>query len=180
MRPLQSCLRMLCSSLAWRLSLLLLVGLSACGPAPSDHAPRVEPRAGLGGPSQAQPASQNRLSSHNNPVTPAASPVPLASNPAPVPGQKESSVPRPDRLVLPDRLAQALPSSEAPILLRSLDMWAQQGVQAPVAALDDEDDDVSTQAMSIIERHNWEAAQEGESPGDEEEQKETRGEQEGR
>ena len=37
MRPLQPFLRMLCPSLAWRLSLLLLVGLSECGPAPSDH-----------------------------------------------------------------------------------------------------------------------------------------------
>ena len=173
-----------CPRLALRLSLLLLVGLSACGPAPSDHAPRAEPRAGLGGPSQAQPASQNRPSSHNDPFTPAAGPVPVASprasNPAPVPDQKESPVPRPDRLVLPDRLAQALPSSEAPVFLRALDMWAQQGAQALVVRLDDEDDDVSTQAMSIIERHNWEAAQEAESPGEEKEQKEIRGEQEGR
>lgn len=108
MRSLRPCLRLLCPRLAWCLSLLLLVGLSACGPAPSDHAPSLEPRASLGGPSESQPASQNSPSSRNNPVTPAADPVPLASplaaNPVPVPGQKEAAVLLPDRLVSPDLL----------------------------------------------------------------------------
>ena len=106
MRPLRPCLRLLCPRLAWCLSLLLLVGLSACGPAPSDHAPS------LGGPSESQPASQNSPSSRNNPVTPAANPVPLASplasNPVPVPGQTEAAVLLPDRLVSPDLIAQRL------------------------------------------------------------------------
>lgn len=94
-RSLRPCLRVLCPRLAWCLSLLLLVGLSACGPAPSDHAPS------LGGPSESQPASQNSPSSRNNPVTP-------ASNPVPVPGQNEAAVPLPDRLVSPDLIAQRL------------------------------------------------------------------------
>ena len=99
MRPLRPCLRLLCPRLAWCLSLLLLVGLSACGPAPSDHAPSLEPRASLGGPSEARPASQNSPSSRNNPVA-------SASNPVPIPGQKEAAVPLPDRLVSPDLIAQ--------------------------------------------------------------------------
>ena len=101
MCPSRPCLRVLCPRLAWCLSLLLLVGLSACGPAPSDHAPSLEPRASLGGPSESQPASQNSPSSRNNPVTPAA-------NPVPVPGQNEAAVPLPDRLVSPDLIAQRL------------------------------------------------------------------------
>lgn len=73
--------------LVWHLSLLLLVGLSACGPAPSDQAPILEPRARLGGPSEPPPVSQNSPSIHHAPVTPA---------------------PLPEHLVLPQWIAQAL------------------------------------------------------------------------
>ncbi len=143
MRPLRPCLRVLCPRLAWRLNLLLLVGLSACGPAPSDHAPSLEPHTSLSWPSESQPASQNSPSSHNNPVTPAASPVPLASNHAPVP--------LPNRLVSPDWVAQALASPEVPVRLRAMDMWAQQGSNVPldpvVMTLEDADDDVLMKAM---------------------------------
>ena len=49
--------------------------------------------------------------------------------------------------------------------IQALDMWAQQGAQAPldplVVALDDEDDDVRTKAMEIIEQH-WAIDQEAE------------------
>ena len=146
MRPLRPCLRLLCPRLAWRLNLLLLVGLSACGPAPSDHAPSLEPRASLGGPSESQPASRNSPSSRNNPVTP-------ASNPASAPDQKDASVPLPERLVSPDWVAQALASPEVPVRLRAMDMWAQQGSNAPLdlllVALEDGDDDERMMAMMI-------------------------------
>ena len=49
--------------------------------------------------------------------------------------------------------------------LRALDTWAQQGAEAPldplVVALDDEDDDVQTKAMEIIEQH-WAIEEEAE------------------
>ena len=64
--------------LAWRLGLVVLVGLTGCGPAPSDHAPGLEPRVSLSGP----PPSKQGPSPHNDsftPVTSAANPVPLAS-----------------------------------------------------------------------------------------------------
>ena len=169
MRPLRPCLRVLCPRLAWRLNLLLLVGLSACGPAPSDHAPSLEPRASLGGPSESPPVSQPSPSSHHDPVTPAASPVPLAaplaSNHEPAPEAQEAPAPLPEHLVLPQWIAQALASPEVPVRLRALDLWAQQGPEAPldplVVALDDKDDDVRAKAMALIERQ-WAVAQEAE------------------
>jgi HEAT repeat protein len=46
-----------------------------------------------------------------------------------------------------------------------LDLWAQQGTEAPldplVVALEDEDDDVRTRAMEIIEQH-WSIEQHAE------------------
>ena len=69
--------------LAWCLSLMFIAGLAACGPAPTDNAPRLEPRASLGGPSQAQPVSQPAPAIRTDPVTPAASPAsfPLGRSP---------------------------------------------------------------------------------------------------
>jgi HEAT repeat protein len=71
----------------------------------------------------------------------------------------------PENLVLPTWIAQALDAREVSVRLQALDMWAQQGAQAPldplVAALDDEDDDVRAKAMAIIEE-NWEIEQEAE------------------
>jgi HEAT repeat protein len=71
----------------------------------------------------------------------------------------------PEQLVLPVWIAQALDAPEVSVRLQALDMWAQQGAQAPldplVAALDDEDEDVRTKAMAIIEQ-NWEIEQEAE------------------
>lgn len=169
MRPSRPRLPVLCPRLALRLGLLLLVGLSACGPAPSDHAPSLEPHASLGGPSESPPASQNSPSSHHAPVTPAASSLPLAaplaSNPAPAPDQQETPAPLPEQLVLPQWIAQALASPEVSVRLRALDLWAQQGPKAPldplIMALDDADDAVRTKAMAIIERH-WAVAQKAE------------------
>jgi hypothetical protein len=49
------------------------------------------------------------------------------------------------------------------VRLQALDTWAQQGAQAPldplVVALDDEDDDVRTKAMEIIDQQ-WAIEQE--------------------
>ena len=143
--------------------LMLLAGLSGCGPAPSDHAPNSESSASLGAPSEGQPVSQHSPSVSNNPFTPAAFP---ASNYSPAPAAQEEPTPLPEYLDLPSWIAQALDSPEVSVRLQALDTWAQQGDQAPldplVVALDDDDDDVRTKAMEIIEQQ-WATEEEGES-----------------
>ena len=136
--------------------------LSGCGPAVSDHSSSPESRASLAAESVSQPASQHTPFQPNAPSTPAASGASPVSNPSPAAPQ-ENPVPMPEHLVMPIWIAQALDAPEASVRLQALDMWAQQGAQAPldplVVALDDEDDDVRTKAMAIIERH-WEIEQE--------------------
>ena len=151
---------------------LNLAGLSGCGPAASDHAPNPQPHASLGAPSDSQSVSQPVLQGtavpRNGPFTLAASPGPLAglpwSNQALIAVQEEPA-PMPEKLVLPTWIAQALDAREVSVRLQALDMWAQQGSEAPldplVVALDDEDDDVRTKAMAIIEQ-NWAIEQEAE------------------
>jgi hypothetical protein len=148
--------------LAWIMGLICLAGLSGCGPAPSDHAPNSESRASLGAPSEWQPVSPHAPSVSNDPFTPAAFP---ASNYVPAPAAQEEPAPLPEYLDLPSWIAQALDAPEVSVRLQALDTWAQQGAQAPldplVVALDDEDDDVRTKAMEIIEQQ-WEIEQEAE------------------
>lgn len=167
MRPSRPCLRVRCPRLAWLLGLIVLVGLAGCGPAPSDHAPSLEPRASLGGPSELQPVSQHSPSTHHAPVTLPASPAPLAapraSNPAPTQDQQEAPAPLPEQLVLPIWIAQALASPEVPVRLRALDLWAQQGPKAPLnplmLALEDENERVQARALELIEQ-DWAQAAE--------------------
>jgi hypothetical protein len=160
---------LLSSRLVWFLGLMCLAGLSGCGPAPFDHSPYPESRASLGAPSEWQPVSQHSPLAHNDPFTPAASPVPLAAFPAsnyvPAPASQEEPAPLPEYLDLPSWIAQALDAPEVSVRLQALDTWSQQGAQTPldplVVALDDEDDDVRTKAMEIIEQQ-WEMEQEAE------------------
>ena len=139
---------------------LSFAGLSGCGPAASDPAPNAQSHASLSVPSASQPATAPR----NAPFTSAASPAPLASNYSSAAAQEEPA-PLPEHLALPIWIAQALDAPEASVRIQALDMWAQQGAQAPmdplVVALDDEDDDVRTKAMEIIEQH-WAIEQEAE------------------
>ena len=132
------------------LGLMLLAGLAACGPVPSDQAPSLESRASVAGPSELPTLSPKNPSPHHVFLTPVASPASLAA-------------PLSEPLVLPQWIAQALASPEVPVRLRALDLWAQQGPEAPfdplVVALDDADDDVRTKAMALIERQ-WAVAQE--------------------
>lgn len=143
----------LCPHLAWFLGLMLLAGLSGCGPAPSDQASNPESNASLGASSKWQPVSQHSPSASNNPFAPAAFP---ASNYSPEPAAQEEPEPLPEYLDLPSWIVQALDAPEVSVRLQALDTWAQQGPQAPldplVVALDDEDDDVQAKAMEIIEQ----------------------------
>jgi hypothetical protein len=162
MRPSPPCPRLLYPRLAWSLSLIILAGLSGCGPAASDHALTPESRASLGVQSKSQPVSQDTLSPRNNSFTLVANSVSLAappvSNYATVPAAQEEPAPMPEHLVLPAWIALALDAPETRVRLQALDLLAQQGAQAPldplIVALDDKDKDVRTKAMAIIER-NW-------------------------
>jgi HEAT repeat protein len=79
---------------------------------------------------------------------------------------QEEPAPLPEHLSLPIWIAQALDAPEASVRIHALDIWAQQGVQASldplVVALDDENDDVRTKAMEIIEQH-WAIDQKAEA-----------------
>ena len=163
MRPSPPCLRLLSPPLSWFLGMMFLAGLSGCGPAVSDQAPNQKFRASLGAPSESQPVSQQAPAPRNGPFTQAARPAPSVANDLPAPAAQEEAVP--EDLVLPTWIAQALDAPEVSVRLQALDMWAQQGAQAPldplVVALDDENDDVRTKAMEIIEQH-WAIEQEAE------------------
>lgn len=91
----RSAIRVLCPRLARLLVLLLLVGLPACGPAPSDHAPSLDPRAAVRGPDYGPEARGTGRGERTLPTL-ASSPAPLAPRlssanrgevrPAPPPG----------------------------------------------------------------------------------------------
>jgi len=140
---------------------LNLAGLLGCGSAVSDNASSSKSRASLSAPPKSQPVLQGTAVPLNGPFALTTSPGSLAgiawSNQAPVANQ-EGPAPMPERLVLPTWIAQDLDAPEVSVRLQALDMWAQQGTQAPldplVVALDDEDDDVRAKAMAIIEQ-NW-------------------------
>jgi len=143
-----------------------LAELSGCGPAAPDYSPSLESRASLVMPSKSQSVTQHPSAPGKGLSTPAASSVaPAASIDKPATTQEEPA-PLPEHLSLPIWIAQALDAPEASVRIQALDMWAQQGAQAPldplVVALDDENDDVRTKAMAIIEQH-WAISQKAET-----------------
>jgi hypothetical protein len=149
----------LCPGPAWFLCMMVLAGLSGCGPGVSDHTSNPEARASVGMSSESNPVSQN---------APATSPVPFAaafaSHNLPASAAQDEP-PLPEYLALPTWIAQALDAPEVSVRLGALDMWAQQGAHAPmdplIVALDDENDEVREKAMTIIEQH-WMAEQDAE------------------
>jgi hypothetical protein len=149
--------------LALFLSLLLLAGLSGCGPASSDNAPNLESRASVGGPS----VSKQSPLPGNNPLTPvsqAVRPVAFASvngtgsasGMGTVPGwdkppSKSAGTPiiesvedkqlksieenKSAALPVPDSIAKDFESPYARIRLQALDYWVTQGTKAPLDPL---------------------------------------------
>ena len=161
MRPSQSCLALF-------LSLTLLAGLAACGPASSDNASNLGSRASVGGPT----LSKQGPSPRNDPFSPAASPVPLASGNgtdsasgkgAVVGGNSPQASPvytKPadvlEPLVVPAWMAKELDSPDVRVRLRALETWAQSAplgaVDPLILALEDNDERVQRRAMELIEQ----------------------------
>ena len=167
MRPAHPCRRLPFPHPAWLLGLLLLAGPSGCGPAASDQAAHVEPRAGLGGLSESPP------------VTPETTPVPLASvngtgakpGMGTLPGRDSLQVvsapsphpvDSPDTLVVPAWMAKELDSPDVRVRLQALDRWGQQAptgsVDPLILALEDKDERVQARALELIEQ-DWVRAQ---------------------
>jgi len=145
--------------LAWLLGLMFLVGLSGCGPAPSDEAANVEPHARVGGLSESQTVSQNSPSIHRDPVTSAASPSLLASGRSPAgPSQVRPAEP----FVVPAWIATALKSPDVHVRLHALDRWGQHAsagsVDPLILAMEGEDERVQARALALIEQ-DWVRAQ---------------------
>jgi hypothetical protein len=159
----------------------LLVGLAGCGPASSDNAPSLEPRASVGG---APLSKQSPLPGNMplTPVTPAASPLPLASgnetgtvsgkgivpggdspHAAPVPSSKPADVLEP--LVVPAWMAKDLDSPDVGTRLRALETWVQSAppgeVDPLILAFEDKDERVRARAMELIEQ-DWARAADAE------------------
>jgi hypothetical protein len=125
MRPSVACIRLRRLRLVWFLGPMFLAGLGACGPAPTDKTPRLEPGASLGGPSQSPSVSQHAQAPRTDPFTPATSLGVLPSSRS------------------PDAHVQAHPAET----LVELD-----GINADLD-LDDEDEDVQERATEITERY---------------------------
>ena len=119
MQPSQGRIRVPIPHSAWLLVLIVLAGLSGCGPASSGDSANVESHAGRTGPS---PSGQAQVSA-SAPITSAAIPVPLVSNRSPA-GQANARLAEP--LVVPELIAMALKSSDAQVRLRALNLWEQQ------------------------------------------------------
>lgn len=165
------------------LSMMLFTGLAACGPASSDNAPNLGPRASVSGPALSKESS----SPGNNSLPPlpqAVSPLSLASVNGTVPRwdkppSKSAGTPivetvedkllksieekKSAALPVPDSIAKDFESPYARIRLQALDYWATQGTKAPLdpllEALEDDDAEVRAKAAKIAEEQ-WGIKQE--------------------
>jgi hypothetical protein len=151
--------------------LSLMLGLTACGPTPSDNASNLGARphangaavrgAGQGGPSSMSlPTTESQTSSTpgietnvggNKPAA-ALSGEPDNRDKVPVPG-------------LPAAIAKDLDSPDARVRYRALDHWESKDNKAPLdpvfEAMEDDDPAVRAKATAIVEQ-NWAAEQERE------------------
>jgi hypothetical protein len=146
-RP-RPCPRSLYPRLACFLGLIIVAGMPACGPAVSDQS-----TSGLPAMSQQTPSPRNKP--FGSSATAVSLAAPSAANYAAAPVAQEEPAPLPENLVLPDWIEQALEAPESRVRLQALDLWSQEGVQVPldplIVALDDEDENVRTKAMALIE-----------------------------
>lgn len=140
------------SSLAMFLSLMLLAGLTGCGPASSDNAPSLESRASV-----SQLATRATGQEGKTVITPISSGNVTDATPG------KGTVPGGDKVEtdgrgwLGDPLAKELTSPDVHVRLKALDRVAKQGtitsLDPLIAALEDENEDVRTRATAILERY---------------------------
>jgi len=156
-------------SVVMLLSLMLLAWLAGCGPASSDNAPNLGPRASMDGPS----LSKQGPSPRNDAFTPAASAVSLASvngtgsasgtgtvpegnSPSTVPDLSSESGHPVDGLVVPEWMAQGLNSPKVRVRLQALETWAQSAppgaVDPLILAFEDKDARVRARAQQLLEQ----------------------------
>ena len=141
------------------LATLSITGLSGCGPAGSDSPTEIGSRTSALLLPKPQPVSQILITPHPDTFTQAANllppPASVKSEYKLTPEPQKQAVP--EHLTLSPSMAQALDAPDASVRRQALDLWAQQGTEAPldplVVALEDDDNDVRTRAMEIIEQH---------------------------
>ena len=177
MRLSRPSLLSVCPCLALPMSLLLLAGMAGCGPAPSENAPTLDPRASQ----NESPLSQRNLPPRTDPFASAASsatasPAPLVSEngSGSLPGKGTgsrgdsskaalaSSTKKPanpmDALVIPKWIAKDLNSPDTGTRLQALDTWvlfAPAGSIDPlILAYENDDERVRARAMELIEQ-DW-------------------------
>ena len=157
-----------CPRLMLLMSLVLLTGLTGCGPVSSDNAPTLGPRASLGEPSSSQknpPPRTDPFASVASSTT--ANLVPLASEngTGSVPGKGTALAPsaKPanpvDALDVPAWIAKDLASPDVETRLRALETWV---LITPVGSIDplilaygnNDDEQVRTRAMELIQQ-DW-------------------------
>lgn len=176
MRVSRPSLLPVCPCLALPMSLLLLTGLAGCGPASSENAPTLDPRASQGEPplSQKNPPPRTDLiasatsSAKTSPAPlvsengtgslPGKGPVPGGDSPHAAPASSTKPVNPMAVLDVPAWMAKDLASPDVDTRLRSLETWV---LTAPVGSIDplimafeNDEERVRTRAMELIEQ-DW-------------------------
>lgn len=134
--------------LGWVLSLALLSGLSACGPAPSDQSQNVDSRTSLSEPSVAHVGRQSSSPFRHGPTEPMSSLSPLTSPQAQVSDQKKEPARKPD-------YGETLESPSDRSGMSDQSVWSGGALEPPGSF------------PMMIEQH-WAAAPEAEPPGEDE------------
>jgi hypothetical protein len=146
--------------LVWVLSLALLSGLSACGPAPSDQSQNVDSRTSLSEPSVAHVGRQSSSPFRHGPTEPMSSLSPLTSPQAQVSDQKKEPARKPD-------YGETLESPSDRSGMSDQSGWSGGALEPPGSF------------PMMIEQH-WAAAPEAEPPGEDEGQEAQLGDDEGK
>jgi hypothetical protein len=169
----------------------LLVGLTGCGPAPSDNTPSLASNTSVDGRS----LSKQGLSPRNDVLTPAVSVVPLATANGTSSVSGIGTFPRGDSpygspvvssqpghpvegLVVPESMAQKLTSPSVLVRLRALEAWAREAppgaIDPFILAFEDKDERVRARAQKLIEQ-DWARRAEAEKSGERDERSRGKG-----